>query len=172
MKKYAVLDKDLSLLIGEINAYLATKNIDSEEYKLQLYHPAETAENLIDNIPTIDTAFSDEELTVKGIGHYQIDNFKRGIPVPVSYLIIPLSNTENSVLDILSVDPDALPYKDFIINHDYYDIYDCEILETVEFNNPILVNVGTIYSIRNTSDDLAHFALLGFNEDVSSFFAE
>jgi len=173
MKKYVTLDKDLSELVDQVNAYLATKNIDSPAYKIQLYHPIGAAEELIESIPAIATAFADEGLTIKGLGHYSIDNMVRPVPVKISMLLVPLKDTENSQFHINNPKPTALPFIDYVVDYEYYSKVDCEILETLPANpGAVFLSEGGFYSIENTGTNLAQYLVIVFNEDVSSYFSE
>lgn len=173
MKKYVTLDKDLSALVDQVNAYLITKNIDSPAYKIQLYHPIGAATDLVDDIPAIADAFAAEGLTIKGLGHYSLDNMIRPVPVLASMMIVPLANTENSVFHINEPKPEALPYTDYTINYPYYNNSDCVVVETFSpGSNPVMLAKDAFYSIENSDTDLAQFLVLLFNEDISSYFAE
>ena len=172
MKKYALLNKDLSVLANEVDSYLLANGADSPSYVLQLYHTIGTTEDLVDSIPSLADAFTDEGLTITGIGHWRVDNVIRGIPASLSLLIVPLKNTENSTFHVMDLKPDARPYTEYSLNHDYYDSRDCTSLESFEITSPIFVCEDTLHAIENSDNDLAEFIIIAFNEDTSSYFAE
>ncbi len=173
MKPYVKLTKDLSTLVAEVNAYLETQDIDSTNYQLQSFHRLGEASNFVDEIPSILTAFNDEELTIDEIGHWCVDNTARVVPCKTNLVIVPLANVDSSIFQTHELHNDALPYKDFVIDHIYYDSLECDLVESVEIDgNPIFVAQDTLHSILNTDNDLAQFLIIVFNEAISDYFTE
>ena len=172
MKKYTTITKDLSVLISEVKAYLATQNVDGPEYRLNLYHPLGSTAELISNIPSLGNAFDSEQLTISGIGHWRIDNVTRVVPSPISVLVVPLSNTASCKFMVCTSNPNAVTYSDTLTNNPYYYVRDCEVLETIDVvSDSFLVNQGTQYTFENPNLEQAEFLLIAFNEDLSSYFA-
>lgn len=170
MKKYALLDKDLSALVSEVDSHLLANGTDTPEYRFQLYHHIGITEDLVDTIPSLETAFSDEGLTLYGIGHWCIDDEIRGIPSKKNLLVVPLKNTEGCIFHIMELKPDALPYVDPEIGHNYYPEEDCDIVESFAISGPIWVGKDALHGIENPNSDLAEFIVVAFNEDLSSYF--
>ena len=169
MKNYAVLNKDFSPLIAEINSYI--DGISSPEYEIQLYHRLGLTEDLISDIPSLETAFSDENLTAIGVSYRAIDNVVRAVEASCPVLLIPLKNTKKCTFSVVTLTEGALAYKDYASDHDFYSGLDCDIVDTISVTGPILINTGVTYTIENSDYNLAKFAMVAFNEDVSRYFA-
>ena len=170
MKKYTVLNKDLSQLVSEADGYLT--ELSSPAYRAQLYHKTGPTADLVTDIPSLATAFDAENLTASGLAHWSIDTVVRAVDAPCPILIVPLKNTGNCTFNVVELKPGALSYKDYSTDHDYYNGLDCNILETITITAPVFVNTGTVYAIENSNYNLAEFIIIAFNEDVSSYFAE
>ena len=170
MKNYAVFNKDLSQLIAEFNSYI--DGISSPAYRAVFYHKTGPTEDLVGEVPSLGTAFTDEGLTAIGISHRVIDNVVRAVAAPCPLLLIPLKNTANSTFSVVEPIEGATTLKDYLTNHDFYVGADCNVLESVTITGPILINTGVIYAIENSDYTLSEFAMVAFNEDVSSYFAE
>ena len=88
-------------------------------------------------------------------------------------MIIPLANTESCTFNTHTLHDGAMPYTDFIINHEYYDGMDTDYDDMIQIeDNIFVVAEDTLHSLRNTDTNLAQFLLVTFEEDISSYFAE
>ena len=173
MKKYVVLDQDLTDLLGQATSYLANK-IDDPAYAIQLYHPVGYAVDLVDDLPAIGDPFGDTGLTFKGLGHHNIDNEVRPVPAKISMMVVPLQNTESTSFIIGVPKSGTSPYIDPMFEYEFYDPRDIDVVETftVNPNQQVLLAEGTHYAIKNESSELAQFIILAFNEDITDYFAE
>ena len=107
-----------------------------------------------------------------GISHRAVDNVVRAVSAPCPLLLIPLKNTANSTFSVVELTAGAQSYKDHLTNHDFYSGAECTTVESIAITGPILINTGVIYAIENSSYNLSEFAMVAFNEDVSSYFAD
>ena len=173
MKKYATLSKDLTTLSEEINTYLANYRFIYANYALDMYHPIGFTEDLESDIPSIKNSFTSENLTVKGIGHLAVNNTPIAIPAKNSLLLVPIKDVTSCKLDICEANEGATAHHDATFDYLFYDVEDCTSTTVIEnITDPILINAGTINAIVNTGEATAHFAIVSFNEDISSYFAD
>ena len=173
MKNFVVLTEDVSTLVSEVNSYIATLDDDHKAHYLKLFHKLGSAEDFIEYIPSLSSVLADEGLTPNQIGHWCSDGIARAIPSKTNLLLVPLANVESCSFQTHILHPDALPYKDFITDHIYYDSLECDLVDIIEItNNPILVAKDTLYSVLNSGSSVAEFLLISFNEEPTDLLAE
>jgi hypothetical protein len=176
MKKYTSISKDLSTLIDQVVSHTAGLTIGATDPH---YHPLGDAADLVESIPAVATAFADENLSIMKMSlfhaYYNPMGFLVAAPAAMSGVVVPFLDAVGATLKLYTVNPGAQPFTDPTIGDvDLYDSDDCTLIETISVTaDLIFVPSGTIWTLEPAGQSApSRFIFIGFNEDISSYFAD
>ena len=176
MKKYTTISKDLSTLLDQVISHTAGLTIGATDPH---YHPLGYATEILESIPAVANAFTDENLSIMKMSlfhaYYNPMGFLVAGPAAMSGVIVPFSDALGATLKLYTINPNAHPFNDPTIGDvDLYDSDDCTIIETITVaTDLIFLPSNTIWSLEPAGQSApSRFLFIGFNEDISNYFAE
>ena len=176
MKKYTTISKDLSTLLDQVISHTAGLTIGATDPH---YHPLGYATEILESIPAVANAFTDENLSIMKMSlfhaYYNPMGFLVAAPAVISGVIVPFPDAVGATLKLYTVNPEAHPFNDPTVGDvDMYDSDDCTMIETVPVTaDLIFVPSDTIWTLEPASESApSRFLFIGFNEDISSYFAD
>ena len=175
MKKYAIISKDLSTLIEQVISHTAGLTIGSTDPH---YHRLGEASEIVEFIPAVSSAFATENLSIMKMGLYSAYHNPMGFyvaaPAGMSGIIVPFPDAFGATLKLHVPNPDAHPFTEPTLNMELYDVDDCTVTETISVAaDSIFLPSDAIWTLEPASESVpSRFLLIGFNEDISSYFAD
>ena len=181
MKLYTTIpDVDCTALVTETNNFLSSQSVNSGG-SLEFYQfPPGIVESLVYQIPSLFTTFVDKNLTIKSAvivtmpaGYTENDNLR--ILGEETLLCIPLAMNAGVTITFFNEAENAELFTEFQeggMMFSYYNRSDCVQADVYEhqLGVGVLLNKNIIMQVGNNTDR-AVFLNVGFNEDLSSYFA-
>lgn len=171
MKKYTTLPVDFTSLISDVQTYVQENIVPDEIFvwlgKRQLSEFGWTY--FASQVPSIETTFSELNLTVEGCGYRMVEGTKwiRPNVFAESVLIVPTIN-EPCMITLYQPNENAVKVSTW-----FYHLSSCTEIESFLIDQPLLIGPEVAYMIRvvDTSKKVPFLHLPFTTTDVEAFLA-